>query len=206
MNGTCTDNSQKPSNLRLVNETTKVETRVDSQLVARAIENDRGAIGELVRMHQDMWYRFCVLQLHDDELAKDATQETALRVVKDLHLFRGESQFRTWSFGIALNVCREFKRKRGKYVTLDIEQSGLGEMSCHDGEAVQKITHRESVNEMMRMLESLTDRQREAVVLRHLEELPTEEAAAAMNCAVGTVKATLSQALKRLRELMGVKQ
>ena len=48
-------------------------------------------------------------------------------------------------------------------------------------------------------LATLPDRQREALVLRFFENLSTEQTAAAMNCAVGTVKATLHQALRRLR-------
>ncbi len=50
------------------------------------------------------------------------------------------------------------------------------------------------------MLADLPERQREAVVLRFFEDLSTEQTAAVMNCAEGTVKATLHQALRKLRE------
>jgi RNA polymerase sigma factor (sigma-70 family) len=55
---------------------------------------------------------------------------------------------------------------------------------------------------MRAVLQTLPDRQREAIVLRFFEELSVEQTAAAMDCAVGTVKATVHQALRALREKM----
>ena len=54
------------------------------------------------------------------------------------------------------------------------------------------------------VLGDLPQRQREAVVLRFFEELSVEDTAAAMNCAPGTVKATVHQALRALRQRLGV--
>jgi RNA polymerase sigma factor (sigma-70 family) len=54
------------------------------------------------------------------------------------------------------------------------------------------------------VLDDLPERQREAVVLRFLEELSVEDTAAAMQCATGTVKATVHQALRSLRQRLGV--
>lgn len=50
------------------------------------------------------------------------------------------------------------------------------------------------------VLENLPDRQKEAVILRFFEQLSVEETARAMNCAPGTIKATVHQALRALRE------
>ena len=57
---------------------------------------------------------------------------------------------------------------------------------------------------MIDYLNGLNERQREAVVLRFFEELSVEDTAAAMNCAPGTVKATVHQALRSLRQRLKV--
>lgn len=85
---------------------------VDPVTLDAARRGDRKACGVLLSQLQDIWFRFAMGLLHDRELAADATQETALRFLKQISTFRGQSELRTWSLGIALNVTRELKRKK----------------------------------------------------------------------------------------------
>src|SRR5215212_3356518 len=80
---------------------------VDPFTLEAARRGDRSACGKLLTTLQDVWYRYCLSQLRDPDLAADATQETGLRFLRQLPSFRGESQLQTWSLGIALNVTRE---------------------------------------------------------------------------------------------------
>jgi RNA polymerase sigma-70 factor (ECF subfamily) len=171
---------------------------VDAETIELARRGDRRAQARLLSALQDVWYRFCLSQLRDADKAADATQETALRFLKQLSNFRGDSQLQTWSLGIALNVVREMRRKRSadsleEDPQIAAEQSFVGS-SSEDTEEKQK---------MRSILQTLPDRQREALVLRFFEEMSVEQTAAAMNCAVGTVKATVHQALRALRQKMG---
>lgn len=170
---------------------------VDAITLARAARGDRDAQADLLARVQDLWFRYCCSQLRDPELARDATQETAFRVLRDLTKFGGRSTFETWSIGIALNVCRELRRKKGRLGDSIEDEAylpasgdpGPGELS--DAADDQRRLHE--------LLATLPQRQREAVVLRFFEDLSVEDAAAAMNCAEGTVKATVFQALRSLR-------
>ena len=150
----------------------------------------------LLSTFQDVWFRFCLSQLRGDrDLATDATQETALRFLRQLPSFRGESQLQTWSLSIALNVAREMRRKR-QFDPLDSAQEPAAAT-----EHVARLTEEEEEKELLkRHLDTLPDRQREAITLRFFEELSVEQTAAVMNCATGTVKATVHQALRVLRE------
>ena len=170
---------------------------MDAATIDAARQGDRKAQARLLVALQDVWFRFCVSQLRDADRAADATQETALRFLKQLAGFRGDSQLQTWSLGIALNVVREMKRKRSA--------EGLDERSdraCADQPIGDDLEVGESKEMLRQTLDLLPDRQREAVVLRFFEELSVEQTAAAMNCAVGTVKATVHQALRALRQKM----
>src|SRR2546425_3780702 len=86
------------------------KSTVDDATVLAARLGDRPAQARLLRWLQDPWYRLSLSLLGDVERAREATQETALRFLRQLPLFRGESQLRTWAFGIAINVAREMRR------------------------------------------------------------------------------------------------
>jgi RNA polymerase sigma-70 factor (ECF subfamily) len=167
----------------------------DDRLIQAARRGDRGAQAQLLRQLQDRWYRVCFGLLRDPEIARDATQETALRFIRDLPRFAGQSQITTWSIGIAINVSREMRRGNRP---VPIEAARAGESSADEA-----VADSEQHGLVRQLLEDLPPRQREALVLRFFEELSTEEAAAAMGCAEGTIKATVHQALRALKLKMG---
>ena len=170
---------------------------IAAETIEAAVRGDRQARAQLLTTLQNVWYRFCLSQLGNADRAADATQETALRFLKQLSHFRGESQLQTWSLGIALNVVREMKRKRTPDSLADDPN-----LAAEQSSADSKIETAEEQTQMRAVLQTLPDRQREAIVLRFFEELSVEQTAAAMDCAVGTVKATVHQALRALREKM----
>jgi RNA polymerase sigma-70 factor (ECF subfamily) len=181
---------------------------VDEFTVQAARSGDRPAQARLLRWLQDPWYRLGLSLLGDVDKAREATQETAARFLRQLPLFRGESQLRTWALGIAINVAREMRRSPRA-------ATGLGNW---DGLAMSRKEARraprpppdvaaelaEQRDRLRAVLDELPERQREAVVLRFLEEMSVEDTAAAMQCATGTVKATVHQALRSLRQRLGV--
>lgn len=171
---------------------------MDPATIAAARRGDREAQARLLRELQDPWFGFCLSLLQDRERAMDATQETALRFLRQLSRFRGESQLRTWSLGIALNVVREMRRSTRPTEALDETSASWHEAPERSpGEEAERAEERAN---LQNVLEELPMRQREAVVLRFFEELSTEQTADVMQCAIGTVKATLHQALRTLRE------
>jgi RNA polymerase sigma factor (sigma-70 family) len=175
-------------------QTLSEQQPLDIQL-ERAKRGDRSSRAKILNEFQDVWFRFCMSQLHDEHLARDATQETALRFLQSLESFRGDSALKTGSLGIALNVCRELMRTRGRVINPHDYQA------MRHGEVEDNLPSDEywRVHELM---EQLPARQREAVVLRYFEQLNVQETADVMQCAVGTVKATVSQALRSLRKLL----
>jgi RNA polymerase sigma factor (sigma-70 family) len=168
---------------------------------------DRDARALLLRDLEDPWYRMCLGLLRDADRARDATQETALRFLRQLASFRGESQLRTWSLGIALNVVRELKRSAGRSaVVADTDTTDAADFYGGQPSPADAAVAAESREALRETLADLPERQREAIVLRFFEDLSVEETAALMRCAPGTVKATVHQALRsmrhRLRELV----
>jgi RNA polymerase sigma-70 factor, ECF subfamily len=170
---------------------------VDTEHIDAARRGDRHAQGLLLRELQDPWYRFCLGMLREPDQARDATQETALRFLKQIVGYRGQSKLSTWSMGIAINVVREMRRASGRAVTDDGQIADVRPARTEEPDRAAAAGEEREV--VRHVLAELSDRQREVVILRFFEELSVEETAAAMNCAEGTVKATLHQALKAIK-------
>lgn len=155
-------------------------------------------MGVLLRGLQDSWYRMSLSLLYNADLAEDAAQETAIRFMRQLPGFRGESQLRTWSLGICLNVVREIRRwsagKAGR--ASEFEGADVADPAPAPDASAMRV---EDIRSLREMLILLPERQREALVLRFFEEMSVEQTAEAMGCAPGTVKATVHQALRALR-------
>ena len=170
---------------------------MDAKTIERARRGDRAAQAALLRGLQDPWYRLCRTLLPDDERARDATQETALRFLRDLRRFQGQSTLTTWSIGIALNVVRELRRTEHPNAPHSLHQLAAAQRAA--SEPHQTAQHAEEIDLIRSTLSELSDRQREAIILRFFEDLTIDQTAAAMGCATGTVKATVHQALRVLR-------
>lgn len=176
---------------------------MDQITVEAARRGDRAAQARLLRQLQDPWFRMCMGLLDRAEDARDAVQETALRLLRQLPQFRGESSIMTWSMGIAVNVSREIRRKKRpmQRFDADVEPPILSDrrVDAPDDHAAASEAHAV----LRGALDGLPDRQREALLLRYFQHLSVEETAQAMDCAVGTVKATVHQALRSLRAKLG---
>lgn len=170
---------------------------MDATTIELARRGDAGAVARLLRALQDPVFRFCMSLLGGNvDRATDAAQETALRLLRDLPKFRGDSRVQTWAMGIALNVTREMKRSDRRFDPLTGAAEDVGDRTQSPAAESDLNEQRAIVREL---LDDLPDRQREAVVLRFFEDLNVEETAGLMNCATGTVKATVHQALKALK-------
>ncbi|MEM0914680.1 MAG: RNA polymerase sigma factor [Planctomycetota bacterium] len=161
-------------------------------LAGRVRVGDRQAAAALLRQMQDRWYRYCLAQLRRPHEAEDATQEVALRVLRGMGRLREAGRFETWSFGVALNVCREARRRAVRHRAGDLE----GHEPTHTPELP------EDHGRLHAALGELPPRQREAVTLRYLEGLTIQQTAEAMRCRQGTVKAAVHSGLKSMRRLM----
>ncbi len=166
-----------------------------TRVAKTARQGDPESRATLLRELQDIIFRFCLVQLGDRELSRDATQETGLRILQSLSGFRGASRVKTWALGIALNVCREFRRERVRQTAEEFDD----DWGALQATAEETVSRNEDLKRLAASMKRLTDRQREAVTLRFFEDLSVAETAEAMQVAPGTVKATVAQAIEKMK-------
>ncbi len=168
----------------------------DAQLIARAlVQDDRHAFGELVRRHQSA-VRATLRRLAagNAALADDLAQETFLLAWRNLKNFRFEARFSTWIYRIAFNAWQSEARKRHE-VLLEIGDDAL----ASESEAFDEMPDVASRVDLERALATLSDGERAAIAACYYADLSHEEAAAALDMPLGTVKTHVLRAKAKLK-------
>lgn len=171
------------------------QSREDRHIVATMRSDFDAGFTELVRMYQPAVYAGARRMSDGREAAQDVAQDTFVRAYGALRGFDRERmdamRFRPWLWTIALNVCRtRAKRTRVELELPDPEGTGVD-----DDEAIDDVMWKS-------LLSNLSIPQRNAVVLRHVLDLPIAEIVEITGRPAGTVKADISRGLARLRGLM----
>lgn len=155
-------------------------------------------IERLFDRHRDYVYRLARGVLGGDaSLADDVTQEVFLRLSRRRPHWRPRARFTTWLYRVTLNVARELGRRAAR------ERPAADRVEPAPELQGSGTAQDAALLDVYRALARLPERQRTAVVLRHLEGFDTRETARVMGCREGSVKTHLHRALARLRELLG---
>jgi RNA polymerase sigma-70 factor (ECF subfamily) len=167
----------------------KLETD-DIELIRRVAERqDEEAFRILYARHTGAVYGLLCRLAGRSADASDLMQETWLRAVRHLALFRGQSAFRTWLTGIALNCYREWRRRHAR------------ELPALQADARAALhTASDDIAAINGALAGLTSEHREVIVLHDIEGYTHDEIAATLEIEAGTSKSRLSRARRTFRE------
>ncbi|MDA8447085.1 RNA polymerase sigma factor RpoE [Paracidovorax valerianellae] len=176
----------------------------DLQLVERTVAGDQKAYELLVIKYQRRIERLIGRMVRDSDLVQDIAQETFIRAYRALHQFRGEAQFYTWLYRIAVNTAKKalVDMKRNPVISEnalrgsddDDETSRLGHELTTDETPETVLAAQEIAVAVNAAMDALPEDLRQAVTLREIEGLTYEEIAAAMDCPIGTVRSRIFRA------------
>lgn len=186
----------------------------DEHFIENLKSGDPMAFDQLVNRYSGDIYALLTRMTEDVEEAKDLTQETFLRALRNIKNFRGDADIKTWLFRIAINESRNRHRwwmRRKKNVTVSLEADddtpGLAERIASptsENPETAAINH-ERGQALMQALQQLPQNYREAVILRDIEGLTYEEIAEALQTNVGTIKSRIARGRDELRrKLKGI--
>ncbi len=177
---------------------------IDTMLVQRAVAGDQGAFELLVIKYQRRIQRLVARMVRDVDLVEDIAQETFIRAYRALHQFRGDAQFYTWLYRIAVNTAKKalLEMKRDPTVSEsslragpdddETSQPGLELISAETPETV--LAAKDIGRAVNAALDALPEDLRQALTLRELDGLTYEEIAEVMSCPIGTVRSRIFRA------------
>ena len=171
----------------------------DDQLLARVAVGDPAATRAMVARKLPRLLSLAGRLLGDAAEAEDVAQEAFLRIWKQASRWRpGEARFDTWLHRVALNLCYDRLRRRRELAFADPPDR------ADDGPGPDRgLQAADTGRRVGAALQSLPDRQREAIVLCHYQELGNIEAAAAMGVSVEALEGLLGRGRRALRAALG---
>jgi len=180
----------------------------DNELLLQAKSGNDAAFEELIYRYDRSVLAIALKYVHDTDEAKDIYQEVFIRLYRGLKNFEMKSEFSTWLFRIATNVCLTHKSRSKKHLQHSIDEQitteddevqkyELADVEMDPGEILINL----DLGDIIRSaVDSLSAKQRMTFILKHYEGYKIREIADMLNCKEGTVKKYLFDAIRNLRK------
>jgi RNA polymerase sigma-70 factor (ECF subfamily) len=164
------------------------------------------AFGELVRTYQNRLYNVAYRMVGNAEDAQDVVQDAFLSAYLSLATFKGDAQFFTWLYRIAINTAVSFKRKRRVVTAGDRghwESSGTEPADSSDGcRPEQALERADQEKRIQKALNQLSPEHRAVLILKDMEGQKYGTMARVLDVPVGTIRSRLHRARLELRSLL----
>ena len=181
--------------------------RSDLELVLLARQGDKAAFSRLVLRYQPMAQRIARQAIGNEDAAQELVQEAMLQAYLSLDKLNDPTRFKSWLYGIVLNLCRNaLRRQKVIYLSLETMVGNLvDELLSIDSSSLdpQLVAEREELQTaLLDAVDTLSDKNRLATVLFYHEQLSLQEVADRLNISIGAVKGRLHKARHQLRSIL----
>ena len=176
----------------------------DTELIFLAVQGNKTAFGKLVLRYQPMAKHAAKRIISNEDLAQELVQDAMLQAYLSLGKLRDPNCFKSWLYGIVLNVCRNHLRRR-KVIPFSLEtiirDLGTEPLSIYGSspDPQQIAEQQELYSQLLESLDILSDKNRQATLLFYQEQLSLREVADRLDISVGAVKGRLYKARHQLR-------
>jgi RNA polymerase sigma-70 factor (ECF subfamily) len=170
----------------------------DAQIVARVLRGDAELYAELVKRYRDRYARYALHMLGNREDAEEALQDAFTRAYRSLSRCEDPERFGAWLFRILVNRCRTIGARRGRRARTFVSD----DVALHEAAEEHPAEQSAWREEIERALSRLRPEQREAFLLKYVEDLGYEEMSQMTGAGVSALKMRVMRACDRLRELL----
>jgi RNA polymerase sigma factor (sigma-70 family) len=188
-----------------------VSEHSDLELVFLSRQGDKAAFGQLVLRYQPMAQRLAIRVIGNGDLAQDLVQDAMLQAYLSLEKLSDPNRFKSWLFGIVLNICRNDLRRR-KLICFSLEAM-LGNFMDEQQPIAESLRDPQLVAEQEELhttvldaVDTLSPKNRSAILLFYHEQFSLEEVANRLNISVVAVKGRLHKSRHQLCEQLSLLQ
>ncbi len=180
-----------------MDHTAETDAPLDALLVAFA-NGDRSAGQALVAHLGPRLFGYAARVLGDHAEAEDVVQDAMLRLWKIAPDWRqGDAKVSTWAYRVTVNLCTDRLRRRKTRGQVHLDS--VAEPEADLASAVEQMTEKDRAEALQSALQTLPDRQRQAVILRNLEGLSNPEIAGIMDISVEAVESLTARGKRALK-------
>ncbi len=177
----------------------------DLELVFLSQQGNKAAFGQLVLRYQPMAQRLAIRVLGDRDLAQELVQDAMLQAYLSLEKLNDPTRFKSWLYGIVLNVCRNDLRRR-KVICFSLETmlgNWLDESLAiaANSPSPELVAEQEELQAALQAaVDTLSPKNRSAILLFYHQQCSLQEVANRLNISVSAVKGRLHKSRHQLRE------
>ena len=173
--------------------------RTEHEIIGRCLNGEKEEYALLVQRYQGMVYTTAYRMLGDEQGAKDAAQESFIAAYVSLKSFRRDAKFSSWLMSITLNKCRDILRGRKDTIPV-LEMENTLRSRLDDPEV--RFRNKEEEGALQNALNRLPEEYREAIIMKHIQELDYAEMSALTGMSAGALKVRAHRAREMLKELL----
>ncbi|MGH7470806.1 MAG: RNA polymerase sigma factor [Longimicrobiales bacterium] len=174
---------------------TRLDAGRDASIIAAVLGGNVDAFAQLVARYRDAYTRYAVRVLGSKDDADDALQSAFVRAYRKLDRCRDPQRFGAWLYQIVINECRTLSARRDRREQRLVRAEDQVDATTEIADATVR-------HEVQRALDQLDARQREAFVLKHVEELSYDEMVELTGVGESALKMRVQRACERLRHLL----
>jgi RNA polymerase sigma-70 factor (ECF subfamily) len=179
----------------------------DEQLIFKFQQEDVQAFNEIVLRYKDKLVNCLFRYTGSRDESEDLAQDTFLKLYRSKHLYREIAKFSTWFYTIAINIAKTNLRKKSRYNSISISDFDPENDKDFDltadvqlpDDAANAVTENEFIQ---KAINQLSDKFKEVIIMRDVEDLEYEEIAKITGLPLGTVKSRINRGREKLKEML----
>ncbi len=181
----------------------------DAELVDHVRGGNKEAFGQLVERYQQMVGHIAKKMIADEWVVRELTQEAILQAYLSLDHLRDASRFKSWLYGITLNICRSYLHdQKMEMLSLETIMRGVRIDNIANSDNMvdpQTIAEAHDLHRLvLGAIDELSTRDKEATLLFYYEQLTLQEIAVLLGVSVGAIKGRLHRSRKQLQERLSI--
>jgi RNA polymerase sigma-70 factor (ECF subfamily) len=169
----------------------------DKKLIEKYLKGDEKALEVLISKYLKPIYNFIFCYVQNQQDAEDLTQETFLKMWRNLKKFKKEKNFENWLFTIAKNTCFDFLRKKRKNLILNAENLEI--VADLAPSLIEKMEKESLLEKLKKEIENLPFKMKEVIDLHYNFGLNFREISEILGEPMNTVKSRHKRAISKLK-------
>jgi RNA polymerase sigma-70 factor (ECF subfamily) len=175
------------------------------RLLSLAKTGDLDAFEQIVTLHERRVFALALRLTGSVEDAKDATQETFIRLHRKIDQIDSGRSVGPWLYTVTVNACRDIGRERQRSRLVPMDDWASSRPATPDANPESLYADQQREEQLRTVLRRLPEKERAALLLREMEGLSTEEVARILGSSEATVRSQVCSARIKLRKLLGRK-